>query len=209
MTLTTGLSGKHGGRERRAVRKAGFTLLELILVMLIVAIVLSIAAPSLRMFANARPVANAAAQFVALTDYARSQAISEGRTYRLNLDPDKGLFWLTAQEGGAFQPLEREFGRVFSLPEGTKVDWLDPPAVSTGITVPGLRLSGQTDNTPDAAGTAARTSIAFYPDGHTETSNLRLTDRRGNTLSIVCFSPTDRFRVVAAKGLLNNKGDNT
>jgi len=198
MISTTGLPRKHGGRERQSVRKTGFTLLELILVMMIAAIVLFMAAPSLRMFANARPVANAAAQFVALTDYARSQAISEGRTYRLNLDPDKGLFWLTAQEGGVFQPLEREFGRVFSLPEGTKMDWLAPLAVSTGITVPGLRLPGQTDM-PDASGTAARTSIAFYPDGHTETSSLRLTDRRGNTLSIVCFSPTERFRVITAK----------
>ena len=199
MILTTGLSDKHGGRERRAFRRAGFTLLELILVMMIAAIVLSMAAPSLRMFANARPVANTAAQFVALTDYARSQAISEGRTYRLNLDPDKGLFWLTAQEGGVFQPLEREFGRVFSLPEGTKMDWLAPPAVSTGITVPGLRLPGQTDIQDASGTTTARTFIAFYPDGHTETSELRLTDRRGNTLSIVCLSPTERFRVITAK----------
>ena len=200
MISTTGLLDKHAGQERRAFRRAGFTLLELILVMMIAVVVLSIAAPSLRMFANARPVANAAAQFVALTDYARSQAISEGRTYRLNLDPDKGLFWLTAQEGGVFQPLEREFGRVFSFPEGTKMDWLAPLAVSTGITVPGLRLPGQTD-IQDASGTTAHTFIAFYPDGHTETSELRLTDRRGNTLSIVCFSPTERFRVVTAKGL--------
>ena len=198
MILTTGLPRKDSGGKRRAVRKAGFTLLELILVMMLAAIVLSLAAPSLRVFANARPIANAAAQFVTLTNYARSQAISEGRTYRLNLDPDKGLFWLTAQEGGLFQPLQQEFGRVFSLPEGTKTDWLTPPAGSTGMTIPGLQLSGQTD-TPDASGTDANTSIAFYPDGHTETSDLRLTDRRGNTLNIVCFSPTERFRVETPK----------
>ena len=51
MILTTGLPRKDGGGEKRAVRKAGFTLLELILVMMIAAIVLSLAAPSLRIFA--------------------------------------------------------------------------------------------------------------------------------------------------------------
>lgn len=204
MISITGLPGKHGYGERQ-IQKAGFTLLELILVMMIAAIVLAMAAPSLHLFANARPLANTAGQFVALTDYARSQAISEGRTYRLNLDPDKGLFWLTTQEGGVFQPLEREFGRVFSFPEGTKADWITPTDVSTGATVPGLQLPGQTE-AQDASGTTARAYIVFYPDGRTETSELRLTDRRGNTLNIICLSPTERFRVITEAAA---KGDNT
>ena len=67
----------------------GLTLLELVLVMVIICTILAMAAPSLRGFFTSRETSDAAAQIVALTHLARSQAITEGRVYRLNLDvPD-------------------------------------------------------------------------------------------------------------------------
>src|SRR3972149_3661562 len=70
-------------------RSVGFTLLELILVMVILSTVLAMAAPSLRGFFASRQIQDAAAQILALTQFARSQAVSEGTTYRLNFDPDE------------------------------------------------------------------------------------------------------------------------
>ncbi|MBM4024858.1 MAG: prepilin-type N-terminal cleavage/methylation domain-containing protein, partial [Planctomycetes bacterium] len=61
----------------------GMTLLELILVLIILSTVLALAAPSLRGFFASRRIDGAAAQILALTQWARSQAVSEGIVYRL------------------------------------------------------------------------------------------------------------------------------
>jgi len=158
-----------GSGNRPAAR--GFTLLELVLVMVIVCTVLAMAAPSLGGFFASRRTADAAAQIVALTGLARSQAIVEGRTYRLNFDTDAGAYWLTVQQGGAFGRLGSEFGRRFSLPEGT--------------------LASR-DGTTAAASSG---HIEFYPDGTTQAATIRLTGRQGEVVEIVCPSPTEPFEV--------------
>ena len=100
--------------------------------MVIICTVLAMAAPSLRGFFASRRTADAAAQIVALTRLARSRAVAEGRIYRLNLDVAGETYWLTVQQGGVFNNLRSEFGRFFSLPEGTLVSWeLAPAAVSS------------------------------------------------------------------------------
>ena len=170
--MTTSITGPSA--DRRPARLAGFTLLELVLVMVIICTVLGMAAPSLRGFFASRQTVDAGAQIVALTQYARTEAASEGRVYRLNLDAETGRYWLTAQTGGAFAPLSAEFGRVFCLPEGTTARW-------------------------NSAGEAASSGwIPFYPDGRTEPADIRLTGRQGDTVQIVCASPAEQFRVVAS-----------
>ena len=78
--------------------KGGFTLLELILVMVILSTVLAMAAPSLRGFFGSRKTNDTASQILSLTQFARSQAISEGIIYRLNFDTRERTYWLTAQK---------------------------------------------------------------------------------------------------------------
>ncbi len=165
-------------RSRRASSRkyhqpdaAGFTLLELVLVMVVICTVLAMAAPSLRGFFASRQTADAAAQIVALTRLARSQAVAEGRIYRLNLDEEAGTYWLTVQEGGTFVNLGSEFGRLFSLPDGTLANW---------------------EASPEAG---SRGYIQFHPDGRNDTATVRLTGRRGQTVDISCHSPTELFHV--------------
>lgn len=185
-----------GRSNNRKKFRGGFTLLELILVMVLISAVLAMVSPSLRVFTKSRAVANATSDIVALTEYARAQAVSEGRVYRLNFDRDKGLFWLTAQAGAVFQSLGNEFGRTFSLPEGVKADWLTPPVLPLSTDVPGLWLPGQSGSR-DSAETTVPVSIAFYPDGRTEACGFRLTDSRGEIRDVVCSSPTEHFRVTS------------
>jgi type II secretory pathway pseudopilin PulG len=175
---------------------AAFTLLELIFVMVIICTVLAMAAPSLRSFASSRATADAAAQIVALTRYARTQAVAEGCIYRLNFDIEKGQYWLEAQELGAFANISSEFGRVFSLPEGTTASWVAPPPAPMVVAVPGLQLPGQ--GSVSEAQPSVRDFINFGPDGRTEAVRLRLTDRKQNALDIVCASATDSFLVTSA-----------
>ena len=151
------------------------TLIELILVMVIICVVLAMAAPSLGGFFGSRRTADAAAQALALARYARSQAATEGRAYRLNLGLDDGEYWLTREEAGGFARLKTEFGRTFTLPDGTVAAWRKQP------------------------GDPLRAYIEFLPDGRTDPAALRLTGRRGETFDIVCRTPAERFRILTPK----------
>lgn len=163
MTSTTG----------RKTNRAGFTLLELILVMVLICTVLAMAAPSLRGFFGSRKTDDESARILALIQYARSQSITEGRVYRLNFDMDQGQYWLTAQNGSAFDRLMTEFGRVFAFPEGTTGQW------------------------DSQLGDTTRSYLEFHPNGRTDAAVIRLTDRQGKAFDIQCLSPTERFRILS------------
>jgi len=166
MTLTTGL------RNRPAAPGcSAFTLLELILVMVIMCTVLAMAAPSLRGFFASRKTADEAARILSLIHLARSEAVTEGRVYRLNFDAEKGEYWLTVQEGGAFRNLKTEFGRVFTLADGATAQW------------------------ETRRGGGSREYVEFHPNGRTDAAIIRLTGRQGEVYDVECLSPTDRFQI--------------
>lgn len=189
---------------RRADRTAGgFTLIELILVMMLICTVLGMAAPSLRGFFQSHQATDAAGQIVALAQYARTQAASEGRTYRLNFDTQGGQYWLTAQDGASFAVLGREFGRTFALPEGvtfesvTTVVTTDAGAQTVAATAT-AETSTATARTaasaPPGAGTATD-CVDFKPDGSATTAKVRIIGRRGDRWEVGCPSPGESFRV--------------
>ena len=142
--------------------------------MVIICTVLAMAAPSLRGFFASRKTQDAAAYIVALAGLARSQAIAEGRLYRLNFDADEGTYWLTARQGGEFEKLRAEFGRTFLLPEGAELELSSPH------------------------GSDHPMHVDFYPTGRVDPAMIRLTGRQGDVALVVCPSPTERFRVAAA-----------
>lgn len=167
MTSTTGHRGNRGGRA--------FTLLELVAVMLLVCTVLAMAAPSLSGFARGRRTADAAGNILALTNLARTRAVTEARLYRLNIDTDDASYYLTAQQEGAFVAMKEEHGRIFYLPDD----------VSVALDLP----DGNVDE--------GRVSfVQFYPDGRSDEASIELAERDGGVFLVECPSPTERFRVV-------------
>jgi len=190
--LTTGQCNSFKGRR-------GFTLFELLIVMVLVAIAMGIAAPTLGLFTGSRHIKNSSACFLALADYGRSQAISEGRPYRLNIDTEKGIFWLTVQANGDFEMLGSEMGREFLLPEGVEIKMAGKLFDLREVEVPGLRLPGQHGSIGSPVEDGGIEHVTFYPDGHTQTGRFRMTDRRGNALDIVCLYPSGRFRIMEAE----------
>ncbi|HOJ39119.1 MAG TPA: hypothetical protein PKW42_00585 [bacterium] len=179
--------------------KKGFTLLEIMLLMVTVATILAMVTPSLRTFLITRQVKHTAAQLVALTEYSRTRAMAEGRTYRLNISARKRQFWLTAQEEGSFVNLPEEPGRIFTFPEGTEIEWLSFPEPAVSGEVPGLWLPGYTRAQPETEENEDVVFISFFPDGRTEPASLRLTDRLGQRLIISCQSPLEHFCVLKEK----------
>jgi len=153
----------------------GFTLLELILVMIILSTVLAMAAPSLRGFFGSRKTHDEAAQILALTQFARSQAISEGVIYRLNFDTQQRTYWLTAQQSGAFEQLKTEFGQIFTLPNDIITE---------------LENVEKEDN---------KLFLEFTPQGTVTAGTIWLIDRRGLVLEVTCPTITESFFIVESE----------
>lgn len=154
-------------RRRRGRR--GFTLLELVLIMILICTALAVSAPDLRGFSAGSRMKNAAQQVLALTNYARTQAASEGRTYRLNFE--NGTYFLTAQQDDQFVQDANSMGQSFPVPENVQVQ----------IT--------RDDN-------QALNYIEFHPDGRTDVARVRLW-RDDAELYVVCPSPSERYHVAS------------
>lgn len=161
----TNLKRKHG-------RNLGFTLLELILVMVILSTVLAMAAPSLRGFFGSRKAHDEASRLLALIQYARSQAISEGISYRLNFNTDKRIYWLTSQQAGVFKKLGTEFGYIFTFPNDITIELEEV-------------MKDKNDM-----------FFAFTPQGTVTAGTIRLIDRWGLVLEITCPTVTESFSIV-------------
>ena len=135
--------------------------------------VLAMVAPSLRVFCRGRETADAAARVLALTQYAHSQAVAEGRTFRLSVDTQASTCWLSAQQAGAFVELDCEMGRRLGFPAGSSLRLLDG--------------SGQ----PSQLG-----YVQFNPDGRRDEATFEITGREGEVYRVACESATEQFRIV-------------
>ena len=91
-------TGKLTGARMRSPR-AAFTLIELILVMAMLMIVLSVAAPSLSNFFRGRSLDSEARRFVSLTRYGQSRAVAEAAPMDLWIDTTQGGYGLEEEAG--------------------------------------------------------------------------------------------------------------
>lgn len=80
-------------------KSAGFTLIELVLVMALLATIMAVSAPSLSRSFHGRNLDNQAAQLLAATEYARSEAVSQGIPMNVWIDAGTQSFGVQAQSG--------------------------------------------------------------------------------------------------------------
>jgi len=163
--------------------RRGFTLFELVLVMVLLTTVLAIVTPSVRGFLTGSRSRDAATQFLTLTQFARARAAADSRVYRLSVDGTARAYRMTAQDGIGFSPVGTDFGRDFSLPHGMQV-----------------RVERASGSGFESA--AAPDSIDFYPDGRSDVAVVRLVDSRGTLTVIACPSPAEPFRVMTEEEVL-------
>lgn len=155
--------------------QTGFTLIELILVMLILCTVLGMAGPSLRGFFSQRQMDDTAACMLSLTQFAQSQAVCEARHYRVNIDIDDRTYWLTVKDKGVFRKLKTSWGRIFILPPEITVKVWDLERDGS------LRL------------------IEFSPEGRTTPGAIQFVGPRGDTRQLICRSATEGFAILDDK----------
>jgi type II secretion system protein H len=151
-----------------------FTLIELLLVLALLALAVAVVAPSLRGFSHGTRLRGHADEFVAMTQYARTQAATTATVYRITFDPRAGggTFELHRLEGNQFSPNVDEFDRPLAPPDGCRVELTD--------------LTGRAIN-----------SIDFFPTGRAEAARFTVSDDQlGRRVTVESQSPAEPFRVV-------------
>lgn len=145
---------RHGGRRR----DAGFTLIELGLVLLIIGVVLGITIPRFRDQSHTQLVSQIRKLAVTFR-YLQHEAILSGRTYRLNFDLERQRYWVTSAEAGAaLGGFVRERGmlaRGVNLPEPIGFSDIELPMVA-GKLYEGVAYTH------------------FYPDGYVDLTVIHL-----------------------------------
>jgi type IV fimbrial biogenesis protein FimT len=125
---------------------SAFTLVELIVVMALLAVVLALAAPSLGRSMRQRTLDDEATRFLAATEYARDEAVSQGIPMIVWINPDGTSFGVEAKAG--FEGNDTR-SREFVLDEDVKLE-SDQKTRSNGVNV----------------------VMEFSPDGNPETSSV-------------------------------------
>ncbi|HTQ51539.1 MAG TPA: GspH/FimT family pseudopilin [Candidatus Acidoferrales bacterium] len=147
-------------------RLPGFTLIELVLVLALVVVITSLAAPAMSNFIRGQALSSEARRMVALIHAGQERAVSEGLPMVLWVDEKQGAYGLQAEVTGRNGDPKAE---TLSLDGNLQVT-----VVSTGLT-----------GTTKWGGFPA---IRFLPDGTVDENSpqeLRLTDAKGNTLRLI------------------------
>lgn len=189
--------------------RIGFTLIELILVMVIMATAAALIIPSLRGFTIARTTDNATTLILSLAEYARTQAASEGRNYRLNFDTQTETVWLTTLDNGAYTGPTNDYDEHFALPKGMTMSVNIIPQPSTLLVVPfGVQPLTVVPTPPFGQPIAPANSmvqlphttgsyIDFLPNGRTDPALITLTDQLGKQVSLGNQTTTEAIHVLS------------
>ena len=111
----------------------GFTLLELVVVMALLAIITAAIVP---LYGNSMAhiqLRNAQNEFVALLSFVQERAVAESREYRVYIDDEAGVYWVMYEEGydkkndeKVFTEVEADFGKEQSLPKYLVLEGVKP-----------------------------------------------------------------------------------
>lgn len=150
--------------------RRAFTLIELILVLALLAIVTSMAAPSMSRFFRARALSSEARQLLSLAHAGQTRAVSEGFPVLLWIDSQEREYGIqleaTSQTAGS-QEIDPK-AEQFSLDSSLMLEALDASP---------LTLNGRTVS-----------AIRFLPDGTADEESptrLRVTSQSGDVLWLI------------------------
>ena len=184
--------------------RRGFTLIELMVVLTILVLLAGLVAPSFTRQYHEAKLRSTVRDLVALMQYARSQAVVEGTTYRLNIDRDGGRVWVTYYEtesedaSGESEPRfvedETILGASRKLPDGVTIGevQLGDEALAQ-LSDEALEQINALSNRLNEEGTPF---IAFAPSGTTDGGRILLENEYEDRLAVTLDAITGRTEVL-------------
>ncbi len=172
--------------RRHANPSRGFTLIELVLVMLIVALLLAVVAPSLGGLLRSQRLDQSARTVAAMLREARTHAAAEARPVRVVIDTEDNTCWLEVLTPEGFERPRSTTGRVLELGDNLTIELI-------GGTEEGSLLM-----------------VRVEPDGTGELAQITLTrETDGKQLAVACKTPTEPYAIgeVLTPRQLENGGD--
>ena len=100
-------------------KKQTFTLIEIILVTLLIAIIIGVSTPVFRNFFYGFQQTNFPVDLAKLIRYAQERAIVERIRYKLKVDFTNDKYWLEAGN----EPVSGRFGNKFVIPQGITIEF--------------------------------------------------------------------------------------
>ncbi len=176
-------------------RRRAFTMIELVLVIVIMAVLLGLALPNLKSPGGREALNAAAREFAAACSLARQQAISLEGPVRIRIDPEKGR-WRIVLPAAEERTTRRgqlpasTVERHRELPRGVRISSLERAGIA-------LELKPAGDAFPE---------VVFHPNGSSSGLGMELEGGGGRKMSVVVAQSTGRTR--AWRGALA-KGDST
>ena len=119
-------SGHMHFRRAKPLHSAGFTMLELVVSVALLAIITGAIVPIYANSMNAIQQRNARHNFVSLITFIQERAVAETREYRLYIDQREQVFWVEFQidedlEGKHFVMVEEDYGRLQPVPRNLEI----------------------------------------------------------------------------------------
>lgn len=150
----------------------GFTLIELVLVMLIIGLLLALVAPTMGGFMRSQRLDQSARTVAAMLKQARVSAAADARPHRLVIDTDDNTCWLEELTPEGFDRPESSDGRVIELGDDLLVEL----------------EGGETEG--------SLLTVRVEPDGTGELAQITLTRTRDQKrVAIYCQTPTEPYIV--------------
>jgi prepilin-type N-terminal cleavage/methylation domain-containing protein len=150
----------------RRLRDQGFTLLELMIVVLVLALVLAVSYPSLSRGSTALHLRATGRDVLNTFRYAREKAVTEQTGMRIVVDQEKQTLTLTNDLG--------EEGRTYAMPKDVKIQ--------------GMALAGNEITTGPLI-------VRFLPNGSADSAEIVLKSQTGALLHIISDPITGGARI--------------
>ena len=202
----------HGKERLYPLTPNGFTLIEIMIVLALIAILSSIAMPSLRGFAASTRLKSTAHAIRDTLNFARDMAITERAAYLVVFDLTTNRYWLASNEtfnlGDPSTPMTASSSS--SLPAqqpttaqgNTTLQQMSPSRTNAILGIPqkpghnvSLARMITNHNFQTIQIDTGVDYIYFSPTGSSEDTVLYIQDQRGKTMSIMVENATGRVRL--------------
>jgi type II secretion system protein H len=161
---------------RANTRQRGFTMIEIMTVVVIVAIMMGVAYPSMRSMNEKNKLRATAREIIALMKYARTEAVMGERRTAIFLDLDKREYWMDLRtpdpKTGEYNPRAKRT-QLEQKRDLNKDIWFEEVSTYESNVVKGKLIA-----------------VDFYPDGSATPILLTLTNKRGSKMTVELLKST-------------------